>query len=97
MPTTKHGSKTRIRHPKKPTHSQSDPELVCQRCHGLMVAIRLEDQGSTTLREPLLGWRCLMCGNVLDPTIVANRQAQQKPFAKRPSPRYGIMVRPGAD
>jgi hypothetical protein len=32
------------------------------------------------------GWRCLVCGNITDPVIVANRQhrpAPKKPLRKR--------------
>src|SRR5687768_13837052 len=33
--------------------------MNCLRCHGLMVIIRLEDAGSSSLCFP--GWQCLMC------------------------------------
>ncbi len=30
------------------------------------------------LGEPTLGWRCLLCGEVVDETIVANRKSERE-------------------
>ena len=49
--------------------------MNCLRCHGLMVTIRLEDAGSSSLCFP--GWQCLMCGNVIDSVIKENRKELQ--------------------
>ena len=46
--------------------------MHCLRCHGLMVTLRLEDVGSSSLC--FSGWQCLMCGEVNDPVITANRK-----------------------
>ena len=46
--------------------------MHCLRCHGLMVPIRLEDAGSSTLC--IFGWQCLLCGEVIDSGIDANRK-----------------------
>ncbi len=63
--------------------------MPCPRCHGLMVVIRLEDRTASLSFEPLSGWHCLLCGEVIDPGIVANRKSHQEPRDSRARPRYG--------
>jgi hypothetical protein len=46
--------------------------MECVRCHGLMVVDRFVDPEASGHAE-FTGWRCLLCGNILDPVIVANR------------------------
>jgi len=41
---------------------ESTHELPSLRCYGLMVTIRLEDAGSSSLC--FSAWRCLLCGEV---------------------------------
>lgn len=65
--------------------------MTCHRCHGLMVVdhfIDMEETGALWLR----GWRCVTCGEVVDPTIMRHRMRQQsrfsrmaKAFTRRPS------------
>jgi hypothetical protein len=49
--------------------------MQCPRCRGLMVP----DQFFDLINEDWLwrfdGWRCLCCGNILDPVILRNQQA----------------------
>jgi len=59
-------------------HSWEVEQLICLRCQGLMVPITLEDAESTTIR--FFGWQCLLCGDVIDPEILANRQCHQRPI-----------------
>jgi len=49
----------------------------CLRCRGLMVATALMDVGRSTDRHS--GWQCLMCGEVTDPVIAANRKHHLEP------------------
>ena len=51
--------------------------MNCLRCHGLMVTIRLEDVGSSLLC--VSGWQCLLCGEVTDSVINANRNVLHGP------------------
>ena len=51
--------------------------MHCLRCHGLMMTIWLEDAASST--GCFSGWRCLLCGEVVDFGIKANRQGRQGP------------------
>ena len=42
--------------------------MKCHRCHGLMVMERYYGPGL-----PYWGFRCVSCGEILDPVIVENR------------------------
>ncbi len=50
--------------------------MQCTRCQGTMVIdyfLDMEESGEVWMP----GWRCLMCGEVIDPLILKHRQAQQ--------------------
>ena len=64
--------------------------MHCLRCHGLMVSIRLEDAGGSSLR--FSGWQCLMCGEVIDSVITANRKDLHGQPRSRSRPRYGVSL-----
>jgi RNase P subunit RPR2 len=61
----------------------------CRRCKGLMVPVRLEETAGATSGTFLTGWRCLQCGEVLDPVIEANRKSKTQPAPIR-KPRLPI-------
>lgn len=51
--------------------------MQCKRCHGRMVTdyfIDMENSGDLWMP----GWRCLVCGEVVDPLILKHRLAQTK-------------------
>ncbi len=53
--------------------------MRCQRCHGLMVVdhfIDMEESGGLWLR----GWRCVACGEVVDPMIMRHRRIHPSRF-----------------
>ncbi len=59
--------------------------MECVKCRGLMVSDRFVDLAESGERE-FGGWRCLVCGNITDPVIVANRlqpTAPSRPLRKR--------------
>jgi hypothetical protein len=65
--------------------------MNCLRCHGLMVPIRLEDAGSSTLC--FFGSQCLLCGEVIDSVIEANRKELHGPMGSRShARRYGVSL-----
>jgi hypothetical protein len=64
--------------------------MNCLRCHGLMVTIRLEDAGSSSLC--FSGWQCLLCGEVIDSVINANRKELRGPTGSRSRARYGVSL-----
>ncbi|WP_447969380.1 hypothetical protein [Nitrospira sp. M1] len=50
--------------------------MNCPRCQGTMVTdyfLDMEDSGDVWMS----GWRCLSCGEVVDPLILQHREAQQ--------------------
>lgn len=44
--------------------------MQCSRCQGLMVVNRMQESSSS---DAVVGWRCLLCGESVDPGIEANR------------------------
>lgn len=59
--------------------------MSCARCQGLMVRITIEDAGGSS--SVFSGWHCLLCGDVTDAGIQANRKARQEPIKSRARPR----------
>ena len=51
--------------------------MQCNRCHGEMAYDLFHDMKDDTGKFHFFGWRCVICGDVLDPVIVANRTKQQ--------------------
>jgi hypothetical protein len=56
-----------------------------------MVAIRLEDRGNMTSRH-ISGHHCLLCGEVIDPGIAANRIGDHQPTRDRTRPHYSVAT-----
>lgn len=50
--------------------------MQCVRCRSLMVQDHFYDLLDDTGRLSFRGWRCVGCGNVLDPLILKNRRMQ---------------------
>jgi hypothetical protein len=46
----------------------------CPRCNGAMVYERFQ-----YMLELFYAWRCLNCGEIVDPVVVRNRGAEKKP------------------
>ncbi len=44
--------------------------MECVRCHGLMVRDHVFDLLDTEIHGDV--WRCISCGNILDPVILVN-------------------------
>lgn len=47
--------------------------MDCLRCHGMMVMERFDEAKGSSLEISFYGWRCVCCGNIVDPVITANR------------------------
>jgi uncharacterized Zn finger protein len=54
--------------------------MNCLRCAGLMVRDDLQDE---TGLERFAAWRCVICGEVLDPVILENRSAAPNLMVER--------------
>ena len=47
--------------------------MRCERCNGLMVGERIFDMNGTGGDLSVDGYRCLLCGNLVDTVILENR------------------------
>ncbi len=54
--------------------------MRCLRCHGLMRAINMQDAVSG---ESVSGRQCLLCGEIIDSVIEANRKYHREPMPSR--------------
>ncbi|BCA54381.1 hypothetical protein W02_15210 [Nitrospira sp. KM1] len=50
--------------------------MHCTRCEGLMVADNLIDMQESCIPMWMKGWRCVSCGNIVDPLIQRHRMIQ---------------------
>ncbi len=57
--------------------------MQCQRCQGLMVQDQCLDLLDTGDDFSIWTWRCVCCGDVLDPLILKNRRTRQVPIGAR--------------
>lgn len=48
--------------------------MDCPRCSGSMISQIFEDIKDDTGHICFYGYRCLICGEIVDPVIMANRQ-----------------------
>ena len=48
--------------------------MTCERCDGLMVCERIYDPQGWSSDLCVDGYRCLLCGNLVDATILENRR-----------------------
>ena len=53
-------------------------ELImgCRRCQGLMVPDLIDDLPEEWGLRGVSAWRCVVCGDIIDPVIVANRESR---------------------
>jgi len=51
--------------------------MECTRCEGLMVTDSLIDLQESSIPMWMKGWRCVSCGNIVDPLIQQHRMIQQ--------------------
>lgn len=54
--------------------------MDCPRCHGTMSQEIFEDLHDDTGDIFFAGWRCLICGEVIDPVITAHRERRPRPI-----------------
>jgi hypothetical protein len=56
--------------------------MRCARCEGLMVREKFEDLGALGPNDyEYAGWRCINCGEIVDPVIAAHRRLTLRPAA----------------
>jgi hypothetical protein len=54
--------------------------MDCPRCKGIMVYDVFEDFQDDTGLLSFDGWRCILCGEIVDPVIAANRGTRPAPL-----------------
>jgi len=47
--------------------------MKCSKCGGMMVFEKFYSQ-----EDRFFGWRCISCGEIIDPTILENRLQQKR-------------------
>lgn len=47
--------------------------MMCLRCGGVMVYEKFYSR-----EDNFLGWRCIFCGEIIDPLILENRLGQRR-------------------
>lgn len=83
MERTMNGSATCHEPAPHVTSSGSDSYTHCGRCSGLMVLEHCTDLLELSGDIDFLAFRCLQCGDVVDPVILRNRHRTPRPVQLR--------------
>jgi hypothetical protein len=51
--------------------------MRCAKCEGLMVTDHLIDIRESAIPMWMVGWRCVACGDIVDPLILRHRMTQE--------------------
>ena len=58
--------------------------MKCERCHGFMMRESFLDLRDDTGQMTFNGWRCVNCGEVIDPVVLTHRiEAPASPYRGR--------------
>lgn len=69
--------------------------MECRRCHNAMVREIFADREYDAGPGAFIGWRCIICGAILDPLILKHQAAHPKPIAKRARLKVGgVPIQP---
>lgn len=63
--------------------------MNCSRCNSAMIADNFTDLMDDCGVIGITAWRCLTCGEVLDPVILANRNNRPEPFISKSRKNWG--------
>ena len=64
--------------------------MECPRCAGCMIRQSFEDFEDDTGSIIFYGWRCLICGEIIDSTILTNRQTKPAPTTSKTRKRLAF-------
>ena len=81
--------------------------MNCRRCHSAMVLETFVDLTAGSPTGVFMGWRCVVCGAILDPVIAAHQFAAATPLPRgragrrganpvKPTDKVKIALREGA-
>ena len=79
------------------TREKEEGPMRCTKCEGLMVVDDLIDMRESYHPMWMRGWRCVACGNVVDPLILRNRMIQEAgtlSLLKVEAPSQPVYFRP---
>ncbi len=66
--------------------------MDCPRCKGVMAQEVFEDLLDDTGNLSFNGWRCLICGEILDPVIANHRGSHPTPFLGRARKKFAAQL-----
>jgi len=66
--------------------------MHCLRCRGVMIQDLFEDLRDDTGSLHFQGWRCLSCGEILDPVIASNRESRRAPLVGRARKKFATQL-----
>lgn len=66
--------------------------MDCPRCKGVMSQELFEDLLDDTGNINFKGWRCLTCGEILDPVIANNRVSRRAPLLGRSRKKFATLL-----
>jgi hypothetical protein len=66
--------------------------MHCPRCKGVMVQDVFEDLMDDTGSLFFRGWRCITCGEILDPVIANNRDSCPSPLIGRARKKFATQL-----
>lgn len=66
--------------------------MDCPRCKSMMVQDIFEDLEDDTGNLCFRGWRCIICGEILDPVIVTNRDSRPSPLLGRARKKFATQL-----
>jgi len=66
--------------------------MHCPRCKGVMVRDVFEDLMDDTGSLFFNGWRCIICGEILDPVIANNRDTSPSPLIGRARKKFATQL-----
>lgn len=66
--------------------------MDCPRCRGVMIQDVFEDLHDDTGSIFFRGWRCITCGEIIDPVIANNRQSRPSPLLGRARKKFATQL-----
>ena len=66
--------------------------MNCPRCKGVMAQEVFEDILDDTGNLSFPGWRCLTCGEILDPVIANHRGSHPMPLVGRSRKKFAAQL-----
>lgn len=66
--------------------------MICSRCKDVMVQELFEDLYDDTGSLCFKGWRCVTCGEILDPIIANNRDSRPAPLLGRARKKFAAQL-----